>query len=313
MAHAGESGCRDRRRQRGREDEAAGVAAHGVDDAQRACDKAAERAVALGEAALHDRHLVRGAERLGDTGALVPVGARRVRLVEVGQRAVLGGERADLAQRGDVAVHRVDRLERDDARPLGREPVEQLAQVVDVVVAEDQPLGARGADAIDHRGVVALVREDDAVVEQAAERAQAGLVGDEARREDERRLLGVEVGELALELADEQVRAGDVARAARADAVLGERRGDGADDRGVLAHAEVVVGAPVDDDAARCRRRAARSGAPGAGALELDEVPVASLVAQRVESLLECVQGGRECRVSGAHGAGGGSGPTRAR
>ncbi len=113
----------------------------------------------------------------------------------------------------------------------------------------------------------------------------------------------MEVGELALELADEQVRAGDVARAARADAVLGERRGGGGDDLGVLAHSEVVVRAPVDDDAARAVGEPHERRARGR-ALEIDEVPVAAFVAQPVEALLECVQGGCECRVSGAHGAG---------
>ena len=144
-------------------------------------------------------------------------------------------------------------------------------------------LGARGADAVDHRGVVALVGEDHAALEQAPERAQAGLVGDEARREHERRLLAVEVGELVLELAHEHVRAGDVARPARADAVLGERARGRLDDGRVQAHAEVVVRAPVDDDAAAAVgephvRRAGRR------ALELDEAPVAALLAQRVET-----------------------------
>ena len=120
-------------------------------------------------------------------------------------------------------------------------------------------------------------------VEQASERTQAGLVGDEARREHERGLLGVQVGELVLELAHEHVRARDVARPARADAVLGERPRGRLDDVRMQAHAEVVVGAPVHDDAAAAvgephERRAGR------GALQLDEVPVAALLAQRVEA-----------------------------
>ena len=278
------------------------MAAHAVDHAGRAGDEAAERPVALGEAALHDRDRVGGAERLRHAGALAPVGARGVRLVEVGECAVLGGERADLAQRCDVAVHRVDRLEGHDARLLERQRLEQLAQVLEVVVAEDGALGARRADAVDHRGVVALVGEDDAAVEQASERAQAGLVGDEARREHERRLLAVQVGELVLELAHEQVRAGDVARPARADAMLGERARGRLDDGRVQAHAEVVVGAPVDDDTVaavgepyvrRVRRRA----------LELDEAAIATFLAQGVEALLERLESRRERGMTGAHGA----------
>ena len=135
-----------------------------------------------------------------------------------------------------------------------------------------------------------------------AERAQAGLVGDEARREHERGLLAVQVGELVLELAHEHVRAGDVARPARADAVLGERLRGRLDDGRVQAHAEVVVGAPV-----HATRAAAVGDAhvrrPGRGALELDEAPVAALLAQRLEPLLERIQSGRERGMSGAHGA----------
>ena len=41
--------------------------------------------------------------------------AGRVRLVQIGQRSVLGGESADPAQRGDVPIHRVDRLAGHDA------------------------------------------------------------------------------------------------------------------------------------------------------------------------------------------------------
>ena len=302
MAHARERRGGDRGRQRGREDEAAGVAANRVDDAGRAGDEAAERAVALGEAALHDRHLAGCAERLRDPGALAPVGAGGVRLVEVRERPVLGRERADLTQRCDVGVHRVDRLEGDDARPLGRQALEQLAQVLDVRVAEDQPLGPGGADAVDHRRVVALVRQDHAALEQAAERAQAGLVGDEAGGEDERRLLRVEVGELVLQLADDDVRARDVARPARTDAVLGERLGGGRDDRRMQAHAEVVVRAPVDDDAPRAVGQT-HERRPGGRALEIDEMPVAALLAKGVEAVLERFQGGRERRMRGAHGA----------
>ena len=41
----------------------------------------------------------------------------------------------------------------------------------------------------------------------------------------------------------------------------------------------------------------------GRGALELDEVPVAALLAQRVEPLLERLESGRERGMSAAHGA----------
>ena len=222
-----------------------------------------------------------------------------MRLVEVGQRAVFGGDRAQLAQGPEVAVHRVDRLECDDARHHRRQRLEQLAQVLHVVVPEDRALCSRRADAVDHRGVVALVREDHAALEQTAEHAQRGVVGDEARREHERGFLAVQVGELVLELAHEQVRAGDVARPARADTVLGERLARRLHDRRVLAHAEVVVGAPVDHHARAAVGEPHVRGARGRS-LELDEAPVAALFAQRVEPLVKTAQRSRDGRVPGA-------------
>jgi hypothetical protein len=174
--------------------------------------------------------------------------------------------------------------------------------VVEIAVAEDRALRPRRADAVDHRCVVALVGEDHAALEQAAERAQAGLVGDEPGGEDERGLLAVQVGELVLELAHEHVRAGDVAGAAGADAVLGERLRGGIDDGGVEAHAEVVVRAPVDDDAPAAVGDA-HVGRARRGPLELDEAAVAAFLAQRVEPLLERLQGGCVGRVCGANGA----------
>ena len=157
----------------------------------------------------------------------------------------------------------------------------------EIVVPEDRALGARGADAVDHRRVVALVGEDHAAVEQAAERAQAGVVGDEARREHERGFL---------RSAGRRARPRARARAACEPAMLrvppeptpcsaSAWRGR-LDDRRVQAHAEVVVGAPVDDDAAAAVGEP-HVGRAGRGALELDEAPVAALFAQRVEPLVE--------------------------
>ena len=66
-------------------------------------------------------------------------------------------------------------------------------------MAEDLLLAAGLAHALDHRVVVQRVGQDQAVRDQLGERRDAGLVRDVARGEDQRRLLAVEVGELALE------------------------------------------------------------------------------------------------------------------
>ena len=106
------------------------------------------------------------------------------------------------------------------------------------------------ADALDHRIVVVGVGQDQAVRDQSCDGRDAGLVGDVARGEDQRRRLAVQVREFAFELNQRMVGAGDVAGAARAGAHAGGGLDHGADHLGVLAHAEIVVGAP-DHDLAR--------------------------------------------------------------
>ena len=116
--------------------------------------------------------------------------------------------------------------------------------MLEVVVAEDVLLAAAVADALDHRGVVQLVGEDDQARHESLQGRQRRLVGDIARGEQQRRFLAVQVGELGLELDVVVGGAGDVARAAGAGADLVDRLVHGVEHDRVLAHAEIVVGAP---------------------------------------------------------------------
>ena len=79
------------------------------------------------------------------------------------------------------------------------------------------------------------------------ERRQRRVVGHVGGREEQRRLLAVQVGELGLELDVIVGGAGDVARAARAGADGVDRLVHGGEHGRVLAHAEIVVGAPDGD------------------------------------------------------------------
>ena len=105
----------------------------------------------------------------------------------------------------------------------------------------------RLAHALDHRIVVPGVRQDEAIRHQLARGGNAGLVGDVARGKDQRRFLAVQIGEFALELDQRMIVAGDVAGAAGAGAHPGRGLHHGADDLGMLAHAEIVVRAPDHD------------------------------------------------------------------
>ena len=189
--------------------------------ARGAGDVAADDAEGLAERALDQRDAVHQPALLGNAAAARAVEPDRMDLVEVGHRAVLLGDIEDLADRGDVAVHRVDALEGDDLRPVGLERGELAVEVGRVVVLPDPLLGARMADSLDHRGMVQRVREDHRVRQAGPERAERRPVRDVARGEEQRRFLAVQVGELALEQHVIVGGAGDVAGAAGARAGRG--------------------------------------------------------------------------------------------
>ncbi len=149
-----------------------------------------------------------------------------------------------------------------------------------VVVAEDLLLAMRLAHALDHRIVVPGIRQDQAIRHQLGERRNAGLVRDIAGGEDQRRFLAVQIGELALELDQRMVVAGDVAGAAGAGAHARRGLDHGADHFGVLAHAEIVVRAPDHDILRPLRRMPHRVRKASGDTFEIGEDPVTPLAAQ---------------------------------
>jgi hypothetical protein len=78
--------------------------------------------------------------------------------------------------------------------------------------------------------------------------------------------------------------AGDVARAAGARAHARRGLDHRADHLRVLAHAEVVVGAPDDDVAPALRRMPVGVREPAGDALEVGEHAIAPLLAQRCQA-----------------------------
>src|SRR5690606_20292577 len=87
--------------------------------------------------------------------------------VAVGEGAVLYREVADRLDRGHVAVHRIDALERDQLGYGRIYCAQQLFQMSYIVVAPDALFAAGIANAGDHAGVIELVREDHAAWQQA--------------------------------------------------------------------------------------------------------------------------------------------------
>ena len=176
-----------------------------------------------------------------------------------------------------------------NAISFGRSPAafSSSSRCAEIVVAENLLVASGVADALDHRIVVVGVRQDQAVRNELGDGRDAGLVRDIARGEHQRRRLAVQVGELALQLDQRMVGAGDVAGAAGAGAHARRGLDHGADHLRVLAHAEVVVGAP-DHDLARALRRVPEGVRKAAGdALEIGKHPVAPLVVQAAQGVGE--------------------------
>ena len=220
---------------------------------------------------------------LGDAAAVGAVHADGVHLVEIGQCVVPFGEVAHRGDRRDVAVHRIDAFERDQLGRLGILVAQQLLEMVEVVVAEHALLAARILDARDHRGVVEFIREDHAAGEQLAQRRQRRFVGHVARGEEQSALLGVEPGELGLKLGMIMGVAADVAGAARSGADFAQRGFHRLDHRGVLAHAQIVVGAPHGDRLGAVAAKAARIGKAALGPQDVDEHAVAAFVVKPLD------------------------------
>ncbi len=277
----------DRRRQGGGEDEARRVGAHRVHHLLAARDIAAEAAERLGQGALQHVDAMHGAFALAVAAAARAVHADRVHFVAIGHGAVALGQIADRVHRRDVAVHRIEALEHDQLRPLRIGGFEQFLEMADVVMPPDLLFAAGLAHALDHGIVVERIRQDQAIRQQLGDGRDAGLVRDIAGGEQQRCRLAVQVGELALQLDQRMMGAGDVAGAAGAGAHAGRRFDHGADHLGVLGHAEVIVGAPDHHIARTLRGVPQRVRKPAGYAFQVREDPVTALVMQRGQGGLE--------------------------
>ena len=206
-------------------------------------DIAAHRAEALGERALDHMDARHHAFAFADAAAARAIHADRMHLVDIGHRAIALGERDDVGDRRDIAVHRIEAFEDDQLGPIARFD-QQLFEMRKIVMAKDLLLGARALHAFDHRIMVRGVGQNDAVGQQVGDRRDRREIGNPAGGEDERGFLAVQIGEFALKLDNGVAGAGNVAGAAGAGADPASRVDHRGDHVGVLTHAEIVVGAP---------------------------------------------------------------------
>ena len=273
----------NRRRQGGREDEAARKAAHEIDEVGRGRDIAAHHAERLAERAFDHGDAVHQPFALSNPAAARAVEADRVDFVDIAHRAVLLAHVEDLGDGSDIAVHRIDAFEGDQLGHFGAVLRQELVEMRHVIVAEHLVGRAAVADAFDHRGVIERVGKHHAARDLTRQRAKARPVRDIAASEQQRGFLVVEVSQLALEQHVVVVGARDVARAARARAAFVEAIMHRFEHRGVLAHAEIVVRAPHGDGLRFLIDEARRVRELAAVALDIGEDPIPSVSAHSVQ------------------------------
>ncbi len=247
VPNAGDGAGDDGGCQRGGEDEAGCIGADGIAAFAAGGNVATHEAKAFGQRTLDDVDLGADAVAFGDAAAGRAVEPDRVHFVEIGDGIVAAGEVADLPDRRNVAVHRIDGLEGDDLGRVRGHRLELPLQVRKVIVPPDPLWSTTMPNALDHRGMVLGVGEDRGVSQQAHQRGQRGMVGDVARSKQQRRVFAVQARQFCLEFNVVVGGPGDVARAARAGADPIDRLVHGREHLRVLAHAEVVVRAPDDD------------------------------------------------------------------
>ena len=287
MADTGQSASDNDRRQRGGENKARGIRAHRIDQICLGGNIAAHQAKALGERPLDDINPVSHPVALGDAAALGPVKPNGMHLVQIGQRAIFFGQVANCANWGNIAVHRIYRLEGDD---FGRFSANfnQLPLKVGKIVMGENALGAAPiANAIDHRSMVHLVGKNHRAGNDPRQCAQRRLVGYVARGKQQGCLFAVQVGKFALQLDVEVGGAGNIAGAARAAANIVQRRVHGAQHLGVLTHAQIIVGTPDDDILLPPGGKMAGIGEIPTMALDIGKFAIPAFGFDRVEGALD--------------------------
>ncbi len=204
-----------------------------------------------------------------------------------GHRVIAFRKVADRFEWSDVAVHRIHALEYDQLRAAGRCAREQFLQLREIVVAADLLGAASRTHAFDHRIVIVRIGQDQAVRKELADRRDARMVGHVARRENERRLLAMQVRKFSFQLDQSPVRARNIARSASARPHRARGSAHRSDDLRVLAHAKIVVGAPDHDIPLAARAVPERIGKLSHFALQVSEDAIAALTFQSSNGRLE--------------------------
>ncbi len=202
------------------------------------------------------------------------------------------GHVADRSDGGEITVHRIAALETDQLGSIAADPAHQPIQIAPVIVGEDVLLHARAPHPFDHGGVVQGVGKDHRPRQARRQRRQGRIIGRIARGEQQRRLLAVQIGQIALQQDVFVAGARDVARTARAGSIGADRALRRLNHLGMDAHRQIVVRAPDGDGplapvipgVGRALRQPLQIGEDAIAALLLQIVQIAAEEVGEVES-----------------------------
>ena len=215
------------------------------------------------------------AEVIDRPAAVLSEHAARVRIVNHHDAAEFFGQLAEGGQRAQIAVHAEDAVGDEQLTLRGRQPFEDLARGVYVLVREDLDRRPAQSATVDDAGVIQLVGNDDVVFGQQR-RHRAGVRGETAL-EDDHGFGILEGGEPALELDVDGHRARDRPDRSGADTERARRFQRTFAQSGMRRQAQIVVRGQVDDLALVERGRRLLL------ALENAQSPVQALLFERVE------------------------------
>ncbi len=199
----------------------------------------------------------------------------RMRIVDHHDRAVFLGERGQLGDASEIAVHREHAVGDQDLLLIGGQLLHDLAGRVDVLVREHFDRRLAQPAAVDDAGVIELVGNDHVVFGEHGGHGPG--VGGEAALKHDDRLDVFELREPLLELDVHGHGSRDGANRARADAVLLHGVEGRLDELRMRREAEIVVRRQVD------HRLVVEGGVGLRLAVEDTQLPIQALLLQRLQ------------------------------
>ena len=154
---------RDGGRERGREDEARGEAAHIIAQRMRGRDIAAHNAIGFGERAFNHIDLRHDILALANAAAARTIKANRMDFVHIGHGIIFLRQRGNLCHRRDIAIHGIEALKDNELGAVVAGCFQNFFKMRRVIVTEDCFFAARAANAFNHGIVVERIRNDEAI------------------------------------------------------------------------------------------------------------------------------------------------------